>query len=808
MVTLPVEGILEDCVRALNAYSSCIILAPPGAGKSTRVPIFLQKELGGKWLMLQPRRIAVRALADRMSREQGWQLGQEVGYQIRFEEKSSASTKIKIVTEGILTRMLLGDSALSGWAGIILDEFHERNHHTDLGFAMLRELQESLRPDLKIVVMSATLDPDPISRFLGNVPVIKSEGKMFPVEVKYFSELYPQIRGNLEQKILQSLQFVLGEPGTENILVFLPGAPEIERAYELCCNVVESFGRKLIRLHGSVSWEDQRSAVQEEKQKKVILATNIAETSLTIPGVNVVIDSGLVKILRCDPALGIDRLELEFVSLASAEQRKGRSGRQGPGLCVRLWTKDEEKRFPLFPIPEIRRIDLSPVLLSVGQWGNIGSFQWFEKPTESSLVQGQKNLESLGALVDGKITEVGRKMGRLPLHPRLAKTVLKADELGAINVGLTLAAIVSETIDRKEVDLFREYRFFVEDPKKGKFRKTFQVYEQLASYLRYKGALPYGHERALLEEVLVDGFRDRLAWMPNVNQGVMVGGRGVRLFHDEVAGESFVILLEPREIRQNGTLWVTSDRIMEISEEVLIKIGIVKTVEEARACTERGVVENYRVLRLGDVIVREAKIGESAAGIAQDDLRKKALKSRWNQWLDSNLDFKSWINRISLFWRYTQKEELDFDGIFLKVSDFLPQRIDRIDALEFQKIFEDLLEYKIRKQFDEVLPEQMLVPSGSKIKIIYEHDRAVLAVRLQEVFGWTSSPQLLKGQIPVVLHLLAPNYRPVQITQDLSGFWKTSYFEVRKELRSRYPKHAWPEDPLTAKPEAKGRRRQ
>ncbi|WP_428939400.1 ATP-dependent helicase HrpB [Fontivita pretiosa] len=823
MTPLPIDEHIPRILGQLRQSRALVVVAEPGAGKTTRIPPAIVKSdlLGPEHpnlVMLQPRRVAARAAAMRIAAENDWHIGQEVGWHVRFDRRLTSRTRLRVLTEGILTRQLIEDPFLQGVGAVVLDEFHERSIHTDLTIALLREVRQTVRPDLMIVVMSATLDAAPVAGFLGDCPIIEVPGRTYPIQIEHVAVASGQ---PLPQRVAEATEHVRWrEEG--NILVFLPGVQEINRTAREIASVADRGRFRVFPLHGSLPPEQQNRALEPCPQRKIILATNIAETSLTIEGVRVVIDSGLARVAGYDPQRGLDRLDLKRISKASARQRAGRAGRTAPGLCIRLYSEKEFHAMPDFELPEIRRVDLAGTVLALHAWGKPDprSFAWFEAPPEATIASAERLLEMLGAIERGKITKLGQQMVSLPVHPRLARLLIAAVEQDMLTEGAAVAALLSEkdiapddrVLETQAAsDLFVRLELIESNPQVARLRDEL---------IRIGGtitrpAIPRHHDReeAMLRLALV-GYPDRVCRRraTDPSAGVMVGGGGVRLAAESVVRQhEFFVALEARQDDRSPT----REALVRIASGIQPQWLEEYFPHEIRR--ERKLVfdaQRRRVVCLSTVSYRDLAIRQErdapvdpqeAGNILAEVLKPDAAALLWR-----NDEAATFLARVDLLRRAMPEHDWPtFDPAQI-VSEMCQGRrsveeVERISPLPF---LQSRLPYPLKRLLDEHAPETIQVPSGSRIRVQYAAGQPpVLAVRLQELFGWTDTPRIAAGRVPVVLHLLGPNLRPVQITSDLSSFWKTTYFDVRKDLRVRYPKHSWPEDPLSAKPQAKGGRR-
>jgi ATP-dependent helicase HrpB len=831
MTPLPIDEFLPEIVRAAGTARSVVLVAPPGAGKTTRVPpaILAANLLAADHptlVMLQPRRVAARAAAARIAEENNWQLGRQVGYHVRFERRLSASTRLRVLTEGILTRQLMDDPFLDGVGAVILDEFHERSIHTDLTIALLREVKQTVRSDLVLIVMSATVDAEPVARFLGGCPIIHSPGKLFDVKIEHRSPT----DATLEQRIANEVNQAAGDPDGGDILVFLPGAREINQSQRL----LNRDDLLVLPLHGSLPFEQQIRALQPAAKRKVILATNIAETSLTIPGVRTVIDSGLARQAAYDSQRGLDQLYLKRISRASATQRSGRAGRTAPGRCIRLWTAKEHAAMEDFDPPEIRRVDLSSTILALHAWGKSDplAFPWYERPSEQSVLAAERLLWLLGALDDRKITPLGKRMLELPVHPRLARLLIAAADAGLTEQGAAIAALLSEPdfpsgglpasvhgdsdllirleqplppqTTRLKDDLLRLIsRNSQSSPSpgtpgegRGEGRQ-----KRRSSQGPHPRPLPDYRERELLKLILL-AYPDRVARRrpSNSETAVMVGGGGLRIARESVVKTAeFFIAVEARQ-DDRGFQREALVRIASAIDPTCLSELFPHLVERRRGVTFDsarqkvvGITQtNFLDLNLtegADAAVDPAEAGKLLASILVPKSAEILARDKTASRLLARIEFlRKWMPEHP--WPALDAAQLIEESCAGKRS---------VDELNPTETIRAGLNYPLDRLLDEHAPEAMDLPSGKRVRLKYEPGRnPVLSARLQEFFGWKQTPRLAAGRVPVLLELLGPNYRPVQITDDLASFWKNTYLQVRKDLRRRYPKHAWPEEPEKA----------
>jgi ATP-dependent helicase HrpB len=857
MTPLPIDPRMAEIVARLRDHRRLVVVAPPGAGKTTRVPVaVLQAGLLAPAhpavVLLQPRRVAARAAAARIAEENAWTLGEEVGYQIRFERRIGPATRLRVLTEGILNRQLVADPFLEGVGAVVLDEFHERNIHTDLALGLLREIQETVRADLLMIVMSATLDATGVGRFLGNCPVVEVEGRTFPVAIEHRVLVRPAgpdaVAAAVEEVVTSG-----GDAG--DLLVFLPGVDEIRRTAARLEPLADRAGLAVLPLHGTLGALDQDRALRPSPRRKVVLATNIAETSVTIDGITTVIDSGLARQASFDPARGLDRLELRRISRASAAQRAGRAGRTRPGRCLRLWSEREHRGLDAADLPEVQRIDLSATVLALHAWGKAdpGQFAWFEPPQAERLDAAVRLLDMVGAVAGEprRITPLGRRLLTLPVHPRLGRLLVAAAHDGFLSHGATLAALLSEKdilLTLREgspssrpagrgdsdvlvrLDLLHEAqraRFAAGLRARGidphAARQVWKVREELVRLgrrLRGPERAPAARaepdEETMLRWILL-AYPDRVARRrgPSDSTGVMVGGRGVRLRPESVVREAeYFVALDPRDQRRRGTreaLVATASAVRLEWLEAHFPASL-RRERSARFDEARKRVQGVVQLWYRDLLLRE----EATAALdpeAASSALAAALRGQAAELFARDEAAAQWLARLDLLARWMPEAGWPaFDAPAL--ADLLAtacsgkRSVDEVMRAGLVPLLRGRLGFAQSRLLDAEAPERLTVPSGQSHRLTYEPGRPpVLAVPLQELFGWTETPRVAAGRAAVLLHLLGPNFRPVQVTDDLKSFWATTYFQVRKELRARYPKHAWPEDPLAARAQAGTRRK-
>lgn len=857
MVPLPIDAFLPEITSRLRDSRALVLVAEPGAGKTTRVPPAVLRAglLGADHpyvVMLQPRRVAARASAQRIAEENGWELGGEVGYHVRFEKRLGPRTRLRVLTEGILTRQLLDDPFLEGVGAVVLDEFHERSLHTDVTVALLREVRQTVREDMMLIVMSATLDAEPVAKFLGDCPVVRVPGRTFPVEVTYSLPSGEK----LPDRVASAVRDEIGRV-TNDLLVFLPGAEEIRRTINRLEPLAQNHDLLLLPLHGSLPAEEQNRALRPARQRKVILATNIAETSLTIDGVGTVIDSGLARIAGYDPQRGLDRLDLRRISKASATQRAGRAGRTGPGRCIRLWTQRDEQAMADYELPEVRRVDLAGTVLALHAWGKSDprAFGWFEPPPEPTLVAAERLLEMLGALdsaTGGSITPLGRAIMALPVHPRLGRLLLGAAEMGRLEDGAAVAALLSEkdilaqtfegprrTGPKTQGRSDLTYRLeLLADAERSRFppslrdrgidpaaaRQVARTRDELLRVARHLKARPrpLDDDDALLKLPLL-AYPDRVCRrrVTDPSAAAMVGGGGVRLAEESVVrqGEFFLALdarHDERSAKREAIVRVASAIEVQWLDEFFPQS--IRRERQAVYDEQRDRVVGRGVTRYLDLTLREDADAPVEAATAGKVLAEWTVP-RADELLRSDEASQRWLARRALLAKAMPGHRWPAPDARWAQESLSAACQERRSVAELRPrlvgLLKEMLDYPLDRIFDTEAPETIQVPSGNRIRLDYpqqddhpgQFNPPTLSVRLQELFGWTDTPHIAGGRVPVKLELLGPNYRPVQVTEDLRNFWATTYFQVRKDLRARYPKHSWPEDPLSARPEAKGGRR-
>lgn len=845
MIPLPIDALIPEVIEQLKQSSAVIVEAPPGSGKTTRIaPSLIDAGLCDsqrKAYLLQPRRVAAKATAQRIAAERGGQLGKEIGYQVRFESEVSAATALIVATEGVLLRRLASDPTIDDLGVVILDEFHERSLNADLILAMVRQVQQIVREDLRIVVMSATLDTAPLAKFL-DAPVLKSSGTLYPVDIRYRP---PKPKQKLAAHAAETVVLSAQRNGGD-MLVFLPGVGEISQTENLLKNEPALRDSDVIPLHGSLPLEKQAKAIHAGERQRIILSTNVAETSLTIEGINTVIDSGQVRVLRFKPAAGLDYLQLEPVCQSSATQRAGRAGRLQAGVCIRLWDERSQRAKPEYLEPEIHRVDLSAAALQLYQCGERpDEFAWFEPPRKESVVAAVRLLEQLGALSNNQITTLGRRMAGLPVSPRLARMLIESESLGHADSISLVAAMLSERdpflrqrsspargrpggsltrhASRWNCDVTQRLqalqRYFQSgvaqtafgEVHRGAAHTIRKVAARFASMVRTdstNGVDSSMNESDIISRAMLVAFPDRLARRRKSGdkKGRMVGGRGVRIGVASGVHEPELFLC----IDVDDAAHEANVRQASGIDRDWLPPELIKDREELFFNPTRKQVEARRRQYWADLMLKEQTAAVTDTEQCRELLFTEARKQLHKVLPSEKSAFHSRLTRITCLRMWAPELELpECNDAFLAglLHDLCPHKrsFAELSSAPWLEWLHSRLTPDQNVALDRECPEKIEVPSGRQIQIEYTAGKPpVLAVRIQEVFSWTDTPRIAFGRVPLLLHLLAPNFRPQQVTDDLASFWANTYAVVRKELRRRYPKHSWPEDPLTAKPECKG----
>ncbi len=805
---LPVDEILPELKAALGRRSEAVLVAPPGAGKTTRVaPALLDAHWvkAGKIIVLSPRRIAARAAAVRMASERGERVGETIGYRVRLDRRIGPATRIEIVTEGVFTRMILDDPELRGVAAVLFDEFHERSLEADLGLALARDTQAALRPDLKLLVMSATLDASRIAALLGDAPVIVSEGRMFPVALRYRPR---DPRAPLETEVAAAVHAALARDGG-SALVFLPGAGEIARTAERLRQHLGDASVDVRPLYGAMSPADQDQAIAPAApgRRKVVLATSIAETSLTIEGVRIVIDAGLSRRAHFEPALGLSHLETVRASQAAITQRAGRAGRLQAGVCWRLWHEGETRALPAFDRPEILDADLSGLALDLAAWGvsDPATLTWLDPPPKPAWDEAVALLRRIGALDEARrLTAHGAAVAKLPLPPRLAHMVAGVAGRDR-HLAALLAMVLSEQgLGGRDIDVGHRVDALMRDRS-----ERARAARALAGRLtRSAGGGKGDVDTARAGLVLAVGFPERVAKARGVTQTpgarmvsfLLANGRAAGVADDEALARSpFVVVADATGAAQNARI-LSAAPIGETDVERLFADRI-----ETRAAVTvdaGGALRGRRVRKLGRIVLSEAPLEKLNAEEMSDALREKLRDEGLSvlDWSEAAIQARA---RMAVMRALEGEAWPDWsDEALLEKLDWLAlDGVRRLPDVDVAAALMHTLPYDLRQRFDKEAPARFETPAGSSLLIDYTAEGGpALDVRLQEMFGQDVHPSVARGRVPLTLRLLSPAHRPVQTTKDLPGFWRGSYAAVRTEMRGRYPKHPWPEDPLTAPP--------
>ncbi len=803
---LPIDDILPQLTAALSENAFAILVAAPGAGKTTRVPLCLLDadwRANGRIIMLEPRRIAARAAAHRMAQSRGEKVGETVGYRVRLDTRVSAKTQIEVVTEGVFTRMILDDPELNGVAIVIFDEFHERSLDGDLGLALALDTAQ-LRPELRILIMSATLDSAQMSKLLSDAPLIVSEGRAFPVTTHYVP---PKPRVRIEDQIVSTVMDALNQEHG-SILVFLPGQAEIHRvAQRLSALVFDT--TDIAPLYGRLSPEQPDRAISPATsgRRKIVLATSIAQTSVTIEGIRVVVDSGLARVPVFEPATALTRLETRAISQAAATQRQGRAGRTQDGVCYRLWSKGQNAARAVFDKPEILAADLTPLVLSLADWGVSGpkQMQFVDQPPAPAWSEAVTLLKHLDAVdTHGRITDQGRALAALPVHPRLAHMIHQGQSCGNVQQAADIAALISEHgLGGDAIDLEDRLRVFLTD----KSPRAKDAKALARRWAKMAGSAPHQHQTIGVGQLLAYAYPDRIAQAAGrPGRFRLANGRAATLPPtDALAQQKFLVVTNITGQAVNGRIRAAARINIEEIEEVFST----HIVEETRLEFDTGSrsVRARRVRAINQVILADApsKVTDLDAAAA---LLCSGIK-------DLGLDVLPWSKpQLALRARATYLHEKlnapwpDLNDLALQedVSNWLQPylsgatAVSKITSQMLENALSVLLPWDMQLQIDALLPSHFQAPTGSRFRINYAHETApAIEVRVQELFGLTKHPTIANGQMPLLIILLSPAHRPIQMTQDIPGFWRGSWADVAKDLKGRYPRHFWPDDPAAAK---------
>jgi ATP-dependent helicase HrpB len=837
-LSLPIDEVLPTLVATLRRELCAVVQAPTGAGKTTRVPPALLDggvPQQGRIVLVEPRRLAARAAARRMASERGSRLGDEIGYHVRFDRCAGRATRILVMTPGILLRRLQDNPFLDDVGVVLFDEFHERSLESDFGLGMVRLIQQTVRPELRLVAMSATLAATQVAGYLGNCPVIASEGRLHPIDITYDAKPTQQ---PWPAAVAGAVEYMLSRtPG--DLLVFLPGLQEIRHTMHELLPLAEKYDLQVTPLYGDLPAEQQDAALLPQSRRKVVLATNVAETSVTVEGVTGVIDTGLARMQRFDPRVGLDRLQLTPISRASADQRAGRAGRTQPGVCVRLWSEASHRLRPADTEPEILRIDFAGAVLHLLCLGekDIARFPWLEPPPESAVTRALMLLRRLAAVDDDNVTTLGRELVRLPVHPRLGRLLLEGQRHGQAAQAALAAALLSERdpfvrsgvargvgrppdptvsdiLDRVHaLEAFERRESIPAELHRAAARWVLRARDQMLRELRSATddtASGQAGEDGLLRALLA-AFPDRVCRRrePRGRRGVMVGGRGVRLAASSAVSEPELFLaIDVDAGGSEALVRLASGVRREWLPTALMRTAIEVAFDPA---TER--VTARKRVRYDDLLLEECaaalpeseEVARVLAAAAAADLHSvlPPADSPGGNYLVRLRCLCEWMPELP--WPPVDEAALREQLPWLCAGCRSFEELRRADWLG---VLQGRLTHALRQTVEREAPERLEVPSGSRLALHYEVGRPpVLPVRIQELFGWQETPRIAGGRVRMLLHLLAPNFRPQQVTDDLGSFWKNTYPQVRKELRARYPRHAWPEDPWTATAERRPRRK-
>ena len=807
---LPIDLALPGLTAALRAQNAAVLVAPPGAGKTTRVPLVL---MGEAWaqnarriLVLEPRRLAARAAAERMAQTLGERVGDTVGLRVRYVSKVSRRTRIEIITEGVFTRLILDDPMLEGVAAVLFDEFHERSLDADLGLALARDVQQGLRADLRILVMSATIDGARVAKLLGDAPVIESEGRAFPVDTRYVGRDARPIEPQVADTIARAMR---AEPGS--LLAFLPGAAEIRRTFGLLDGRTEP-ATDVVTLYGALASDEQDRAIAPAPagRRKIVLATSIAETSITIQGVRMVVDCGLARVPRYEPDVGVTRLETVRVSRAAADQRRGRAGRTEPAVCYRLWDEPQTAALEPFARPEILAADLSSFALDLAAWGaGPEQLAFLDPPPRGAMAEARALLEELGAIDgDGRISAEGKLLRRLPLPPRLARMVVDAARGGAAAIAAEIAALITERgLGGDDVDLRERLTALHRDraPRARDARAMAQRWAQAAS----EESNAAGGDEASAGALVALAYPERVAKNRGGASGafLLVNGRGATVDPaSPLAREPFLAVAELTGTAAHGRILSAAPvTLAEIEQRFADRIA---TREDIIFDAASASLRARRSRRLGAITLAEQPMpvapNETTAQKLADGIAGLGIaRLPWSKAL------QHWRDRV-MFLRASEDDEwpdLSDASLARTAAEWLtPLVADKtalgeITADKLNNALRTLVPWPLQRRLDAEAPTHFEAPTGSQVPIDYEAEGGPkIAIRVQELFGLDRHPAVAGGRVPLVIELLSPAHRPVQTTRDLPGFWRGSYAAVRTEMRGRYPKHPWPEDPIAAPP--------
>jgi ATP-dependent helicase HrpB len=804
---LPIDAALPDLTAALRANNAAVLVAPPGAGKTTRVPLVLLEETWakGKILLLEPRRLAARAAAARMAGTLGEQVGETVGLRVRFGSKVSRKTRIEVITEGVFTRLILDDPGLDGVSAVLFDEFHERSLDADLGIALARDAQEGLREDLKLLVMSATIDGARVAKLLHDAPVIESQGRAFPVETRHLSR---DAREPVEKPVVAAVMRAL-QADTGSLLVFLPGAAEIRRTETFLRERISDPAIEIHTLFGALEQQEQDRAIAPTPsgRRKIVLATSIAETSLTIEGVRVVVDSGLARVPRYEPDVGLTRLETVRVSRAAADQRRGRAGRTEPGVCYRLWDEPQTASLEPYAQPEILAADLSGFVLDLAHWGvtDLGTLGFLDPPPQPAVNEARALLRELDALDgQGRITEEGKLLRGLPLPPRLARMIVDGARAGAAALAADIAVVLTERgLGGNDVDL----RHRIDNLRRDRSQRAKDARRMAEGWAFSCPSPASGRGEESIGSLLALAYPDRIA----KNRGggthsfLLANGRGGSIDPaSALSREPFLVVAElTGKAAQSRILLAAPISLAEIDARFAPQI---ESREEITFDKASASLRARKSRRLGAIVLNEQTVpvpaGEEASAILAEGLRQLGLdRLPWTKALTQ------WRDRAMFLRRAEGEEWPDLsDAALSKDFDWLAPylagktALSQFSADDFTTALQALLPHPLPRRLEKEAPTHFTAPTGSAIPIEYTEEGPKLAIRVQELFGLNQHPAIANGKTPLIIELLSPAHRPVQVTRDLPSFWRGSYAAVRAEMRGRYPRHPWPDDPAQAAP--------
>jgi ATP-dependent helicase HrpB len=812
---LPIDAVLDELAATLAGHNAAVLVAPPGAGKTTRVPLALLDApwaKGKKIIVLEPRRIAARASAERMARTLGERAGETVGYRVRFGSKVSRATRIEVVTEGIFSRQILDDPELSGVAAVLFDEFHERSLDADMGLALGRDAQTGLREDLRILVMSATLDGARVAKLLGDAPVIASEGRAFPVETRYLGR---KADAPLERQMADAIAMALrADPGS--VLAFLPGAAEIRRTQNFLAERIHDSSIEIVSLFGALDAAVQDRAIQPAPKgsRKVVLATSIAETSLTIEGVRIVVDSGMARVPRYEPDIGLTRLETVRASRAAVDQRRGRAGRTEPGVCYRLWDEPQTASLAAYTQPEILSADLSSLVLDLAQWGvsDPATLAFLDPPPQPALKEARGLLRELGALDgDGRITAEGKSLRALALPPRLARMIVDSHRLGAGEAAAEIAAVLTERgLGGDSADLdYRLDQFRRDRSQRATAART--LAQRWASQVAATEGAQAADTSPSTGIMLAFAFPDRVARNRGNGSFVLANGRGAAVDQaSALARAPYIAVAELTGTAAQGRILLAAP-IAQAEIEAHFADQI-ETADETTFDRTAMALRARRRKTLHAITLSEAPLAlkpsaETVAVLADGLVAAGLDKLPWSK------PAKQWRDRV-MFLRKAEGDAVEHSWPDLSDDALAAQReawlvpvltdktaLKELSAGDLSDALMTLLPWELRARLEREAPTHFEAPTGTQLAIDYEAEQGpTIAVRLQELFGLNTHPSIARGAVPLVLELLSPAQRPVQVTRDLPGFWRGSYAAVRSDLRGRYPRHPWPDDPASAMP--------